>query len=74
MTATLRSRPGTPDWLVQPEIAMCPCGCIGKRKKGGKGPDAASKMPMGTYSLVIAFTDAYLYLVTPVTRCRAVSA
>ena len=34
MTATLRSRPGTPDWLVQPEIAMCPCGCIGKRKKG----------------------------------------
>jgi cobalt/nickel transport system permease protein len=34
MTTTLRSRPGTPDWLVQPEIAMCPCGCIGKRKKG----------------------------------------
>jgi cobalt/nickel transport system permease protein len=23
-----------PDWLLQGEIAMCPCGCIGKRKKG----------------------------------------
>ena len=24
----------TPQWLLQPELAMCPCGCIGKRKKG----------------------------------------
>lgn len=24
----------TPGWLVQGEIALCPCGCIGKRKKG----------------------------------------
>lgn len=24
----------TPDWLVQPEVGLCPCGCIGKRKKG----------------------------------------
>jgi cobalt/nickel transport system permease protein len=24
----------TPDWLVQGEVGMCPCGCIGKRKKG----------------------------------------
>jgi cobalt/nickel transport system permease protein len=23
-----------PDWLVQPEVGLCPCGCIGKRKKG----------------------------------------
>ncbi len=23
-----------PDWLLQSELAMCPCGCIGKRKKG----------------------------------------
>lgn len=23
-----------PDWLLQSEVAMCPCGCIGKRKKG----------------------------------------
>ena len=34
MIATRPSRPATPDWLVQPEVAMCPCGCIGKRKKG----------------------------------------
>lgn len=26
---------------------------IGKRKKGGKGPDAASKLPTGTLSLII---------------------
>jgi cobalt/nickel transport system permease protein len=25
---------GTPQWLLQGELAMCPCGCIGKRKKG----------------------------------------
>jgi cobalt ECF transporter T component CbiQ len=24
----------TPQWLLQGELAMCPCGCIGKRKKG----------------------------------------
>jgi len=25
----------TPDWLVQAEVGLCPCGCIGKRRKGG---------------------------------------
>jgi cobalt/nickel transport system permease protein len=33
-----RDRPGhlggAPEWLLEGEIAMCPCGCIGKRKKG----------------------------------------
>ncbi|MGH3447456.1 MAG: cobalt ECF transporter T component CbiQ [Nocardioidaceae bacterium] len=24
----------TPDWLVSGEVGLCPCGCIGKRKKG----------------------------------------
>ena len=24
----------TPRWLVQGDLALCPCGCIGKRKKG----------------------------------------
>jgi cobalt/nickel transport system permease protein len=24
----------TPSWLVQGELGLCPCGCIGKRKKG----------------------------------------
>jgi cobalt/nickel transport system permease protein len=23
-----------PDWLLRGEVALCPCGCIGKRKKG----------------------------------------
>jgi cobalt/nickel transport system permease protein len=23
-----------PDWLLQSEVGLCPCGCIGKRKKG----------------------------------------
>jgi cobalt ECF transporter T component CbiQ len=34
MIATRPSRPATPDWLVQPELGICPCGCIGKRRKG----------------------------------------
>ena len=36
MTATaLETQPRqTPQWLVQSEVAMCPCGCIGKRRKG----------------------------------------
>lgn len=24
----------TPDWLMRPELGLCPCGCIGKRRKG----------------------------------------
>jgi cobalt/nickel transport system permease protein len=34
LTAQRPQRPRTPDWLVRGEPAMCPCGCIGKRKKG----------------------------------------
>jgi cobalt ECF transporter T component CbiQ len=26
--------PATPEWLLRGEVAMCPCGCIGKRKRG----------------------------------------
>ena len=26
--------PVTPDWLLNREMALCPCGCIGKRRKG----------------------------------------
>jgi cobalt/nickel transport system permease protein len=25
----------TPDWLMQSEVGLCPCGCIGKRRRGG---------------------------------------
>ena len=24
----------TPDWLLAKDAALCPCGCIGKRRKG----------------------------------------
>ncbi|WP_432993540.1 cobalt ECF transporter T component CbiQ [Dactylosporangium sp. CA-233914] len=24
----------TPGWLLRPEVGLCPCGCIGKRRKG----------------------------------------
>lgn len=37
MTAATAERDAgarTPDWLLTGELAMCPCGCIGKRKKG----------------------------------------
>jgi cobalt/nickel transport system permease protein len=31
----LRERPSTtPEWLLRGEVALCPCGCIGKRRKG----------------------------------------
>ena len=25
----------TPSWLLSAEVGMCPCGCVGKRRKGG---------------------------------------
>jgi cobalt/nickel transport system permease protein len=36
---TTRTAPGpersaVPTWLLQQDVAMCPCGCIGRRKKG----------------------------------------
>lgn len=24
----------TPEWLTRPQVGLCPCGCIGKRRKG----------------------------------------
>lgn len=33
-SAADRPAPTTPNWLIQGEVALCPCGCIGKRKKG----------------------------------------
>ena len=32
MTTTTAT--ATPEWLVRPEVGLCPCGCIGKRSKG----------------------------------------
>jgi cobalt/nickel transport system permease protein len=30
----MTARVQTPDWLLRPEAGLCPCGCIGKRRKG----------------------------------------
>ena len=31
---TTRTSPATPGWLLQAEVGLCPCGCIGRRRKG----------------------------------------
>ncbi len=34
MTTATTATAATPDWLLGREAALCPCGCIGKRRKG----------------------------------------
>jgi cobalt ECF transporter T component CbiQ len=35
VTATAPEQPtATPDWLLRSEVGLCPCGCIGVRRKG----------------------------------------
>jgi len=34
MEPTSPTSPATPVWLLSREVALCPCGCIGKRRKG----------------------------------------
>jgi len=34
MSPVVSTNRPTPSWLLQGQVAMCPCGCIGKRKKG----------------------------------------
>jgi cobalt/nickel transport system permease protein len=34
MTAPAATARPTPDWLLTPEVGLCPCGCVGKRRKG----------------------------------------
>ncbi|MCV7226650.1 cobalt ECF transporter T component CbiQ [Mycolicibacterium komossense] len=34
MTAVASTDASAPDWLLNREVALCPCGCIGKRRKG----------------------------------------
>lgn len=33
MTRTVEGRTAAPSWLIESEIGLCPCGCIGKRKR-----------------------------------------
>ena len=32
--SAVEAPPAVPAWLLQQDVAMCPCGCIGKRRKG----------------------------------------
>lgn len=44
---TALGRVEVPQWLLQQDMAMCPCGCIGKRRKGsylGKTIQGGSKL------------------------------
>jgi hypothetical protein len=34
-TIQTAGRTSAPQWLLDGNVAICPCGCIGKRKKGG---------------------------------------
>jgi cobalt ECF transporter T component CbiQ len=53
-----------PDWLVRPEVGLCPCGCIGKRSKadfvektiGG----ASNLMRQSMFSEAVAARDGLL--------------
>jgi cobalt ECF transporter T component CbiQ len=29
------SRPATPAWLLEGDLALCPCGCVGRRRRAG---------------------------------------
>jgi cobalt ECF transporter T component CbiQ len=31
---TAAATPATPSWLLDSEVGLCPCGCVGKRRKG----------------------------------------
>ena len=45
MTGATRA---TPDWLTRPEVGLCPCGCVGRRRKG----DFVEKTIAGSSELV----------------------
>jgi cobalt/nickel transport system permease protein len=58
-----------PDWLVQSEVGLCPCGCIGKRRKGSfvsKTIDGASGlMRQALFSEDVAGQPGLLQRVDP---------
>ena len=45
---TTTSTPSTPNWLMHPELGLCPCGCIGKRSR----TDFAEKTISGAANLM----------------------
>lgn len=65
-----------PDWLMsQGQIGMCPCGCIGKRKKVGfiekTIKDVTRLMQEVVFSEDIAFKDGFLQKLDP--RVKVIS-
>jgi cobalt/nickel transport system permease protein len=73
--APSRSTAPTPKWLVSGEVALCPCGCIGKRKKGSfveKTLEGASNvMRQAMFSDDVAAQEGLLQRIDP--RVKIVS-
>jgi cobalt/nickel transport system permease protein len=59
----------TPNWLVSAEVGLCPCGCIGRRKKTSfveKTLDgAANVMRQAMFSDDVAGQDGFLQKIDP---------
>jgi cobalt/nickel transport system permease protein len=59
----------TPDWLLQPEVGLCPCGCIGHRRKGGfvaktiEGTNGVLRQAL--FAEDVAATDGVLQRIEP---------
>jgi cobalt ECF transporter T component CbiQ len=67
-TAATAERP-TPTWLTRGEVTMCPCGCIGKRKKGSfvekTLSGASGLMRQAIFTEDVAFQDGLLQRIDP---------
>jgi cobalt/nickel transport system permease protein len=59
----------TPAWLVQGDLALCPCGCIGKRKKGSfvekTLTSASNLMRQAMFSEDVAAQSGFLQRLDP---------
>jgi cobalt ECF transporter T component CbiQ len=69
MTTSATAEHPTPTWLTTGEVAMCPCGCIGKRKKGSfvekTLSGASGLMRQAIFSEDVAFQDGFLQRIDP---------
>ena len=70
-----RMATSTPTWLTQGEMALCPCGCIGRRRKGSfieKTIEGASNvMRQAMFSEDVATQGGLLQRLDP--RAKALS-
>jgi cobalt ECF transporter T component CbiQ len=69
LTALASNRSATPEWLTRPEPGLCPCGCIGRRRKAHfveKTLDgAAGVMRQALFSTDVAAEPGVLQRVDP---------